>query len=152
MRLGHEDLIPLKTVDRLFATRAGEYISLPQIIVVGDQSSGKSSILEGLTKLPFPRESELCTRFATQIVFRREQVQRSISVSIIPHNDATDEHAAKVRAWGKPDLKEMDASTFAAIMKEVRLPIKKITFLLALNSLIGSYCNGARSRECEWAK
>ena len=122
VRLGHEDLIPLKTVDRLFATGAGEYISLPQIIVVGDQSSGKSSILEGLTKLPFPRESELCTRFATQIVFRRDPVQ-SISVSIIPHNDATDEHAAKVRAWAKPDLREMDGSTFAAIMKEVHLPL-----------------------------
>ena len=131
VRLGQEDLIPLKTVDRLFATGAGEYISLPQIIVVGDQSSGKSSILEGLTKLPFPRESELCTRFATQIVFRREQVQRSISVSIIPHNDATDEHAAKVRAFRKQDLREMDVSTFTAIMKEVHLTISNHTFTLS---------------------
>jgi len=122
VRLGHEDLIPLRIVDRIFATGAGEYISLPQIVVVGDQSSGKSSVLEGLTKLPFPRESDLCTRFATQIVFRRDPIQ-SISVSIIPHNDVTDEHAAKVRDWAKPDLREMDASTFAAIMKKVPLPI-----------------------------
>ena len=38
-----------------------------KLVVVGDQSSGKSSVLEGLTDLPFPRDNGLCTRFATQI-------------------------------------------------------------------------------------
>lgn len=52
-------------------------------MVVGDQSSGKSSVLEGLTDLPFPRDNGLCTRFATQITFRRAE-KSSITVSIIP--------------------------------------------------------------------
>ncbi len=58
-------------------------VRLLQLVVVDDQSSGKSSVLEGLTKLPFPGDSTLCTRFATQIVFRRAE-RESIAVSIIP--------------------------------------------------------------------
>lgn len=42
-------------------------LSLPQIIVCGDQSAGKSSVLEALTEIPFPRSDSLCTRFATEI-------------------------------------------------------------------------------------
>lgn len=61
----------LEKIDRLFACNVGEYVDLPQLVVVGDQSSGKSSVLEALTRLPFPRESGLCTMFATQITFRR---------------------------------------------------------------------------------
>lgn len=61
----------LDKIERLFACNVGDYVALSQLIVAGDQSSGKSSILEGLTKLPFPRDSDFCTRFATQIIFRR---------------------------------------------------------------------------------
>ena len=65
------DPILLNKIDKLFECGVGDYIDLPQLVVVGDQSSGKSSVLEGLTNLPFPRDSGLCTRFATQITFRR---------------------------------------------------------------------------------
>jgi len=61
--LGSPDL--LKKIDRLFAYNVGEYVDLPQLMVVSDQSSGKSSVLEASTRLPLPRESGLCTRFAT---------------------------------------------------------------------------------------
>ena len=74
-------------IDKLFACGVGELVDLPQIVVVGDQSSGKSSVLEGLIKKPLPRDSGLCTRFATQIVFRRA-ADSHISVSIIPDRDA----------------------------------------------------------------
>lgn len=37
-------------------------LQVPQIAVVGVQSSGKSSVLESLTKIPFPRDSTTCTR------------------------------------------------------------------------------------------
>lgn len=45
----------LDAVDKLRSQGLGHYnISLPQLIVCGDQSSGKSSLLEGLTRLRFP--------------------------------------------------------------------------------------------------
>jgi hypothetical protein len=87
----------LDKIDRLFECGVGKYVSLPQLVVVGDQSSGKSSVLEGVTGLPFPRDSGLCTRFATQITFRRDAVE-SISVSITPPKHATPQHAAAVSA------------------------------------------------------
>ena len=111
----------LDKIDKLFACGAGEYVPLPQLIVVGDQSSGKSSVLEGLTSLPFPRDSGLCTRFATHITFRRGP-EASISVSVTPASSANAEHAKKLKAWGKPDLKALDVTTFSDIMTEVREP------------------------------
>lgn len=80
---GLGDPILLEKIDKLFAGNVGEYISLPQIVVVGDQSSGKSSVLAGLMRLPFARDSGLCTRLATQIIFRRSVEEKSV-ISIIP--------------------------------------------------------------------
>ncbi|KAB2569166.1 Interferon-induced GTP-binding protein Mx2 [Lasiodiplodia theobromae] len=109
----------LSKIDKLFACNVGHHIDLPQIVVVGDQSSGKSSVLEGLTRLPFPRDSGLCTRFATQITFRRSQAA-CVSVSIIPGKDATQDHADAARAWKKADLAALDLSAFTSIMQEVQ--------------------------------
>ncbi|GAM89858.1 hypothetical protein ANO11243_078980 [Dothideomycetidae sp. 11243] len=73
----------MDTVDRLRKAGLGAVVQLPQIVTVGDQSSGKSSTLEAITGNPFPRKENLCTRFATQIVLRRASVE-SVSVAIIP--------------------------------------------------------------------
>lgn len=108
----------LEKIDKLFACGVGELVDLPQIVVVGDQSSGKSSVLEGLIKKPLPRDSGLCTRFATQFVFRRA-AKTSISVSIIPDRDAPDAHINKTRAWKKDNLKSLDSKAFVDIMSEV---------------------------------
>ncbi|CAH0019345.1 unnamed protein product, partial [Clonostachys rhizophaga] len=108
----------LEKIDRLFACKAGDYIDLPQLVVVGQQSSGKSSVLEGLTGLPFPRDNGLCTRFATQITFRRSN-ESKISASIIPSKDCSDKHRRSMQSWGKKELDILDAKSFAAIMREV---------------------------------
>ncbi|MCI42466.1 dynamin-related protein 4C-like, partial [Trifolium medium] len=41
---------------------AKEGIQLPTIVVVGDQSSGKSSVLESLAGISLPRGQGICTR------------------------------------------------------------------------------------------
>lgn len=112
------DPVMLDKIDRLFACNVGDYIDLPQVVVVGDQSSGKSSVLEGLTNLPFPRDSGLCTRFVTKITFRRSQLAR-ILITIIPAKNSSTEHAEHVRGWAKADLRNLDEKTFADIVKEV---------------------------------
>lgn len=110
----------LEKIDKLFACNVGEYISLPQLVVVGDQSSGKSSVLEGLTKLSFPRDSGLCTRFATQIMFRRDVKleNREISASIIPASGNADEDQ-KLRAWKVSGLETLGEIGFMQMMRQV---------------------------------
>lgn len=54
-------------VDKLRRTGLSGVVELPQLIVCGDQSSGKSSVLEAITEIPFPRKENLCTRFATDV-------------------------------------------------------------------------------------
>ncbi|KAF9273917.1 hypothetical protein BGZ68_001095 [Mortierella alpina] len=72
-------------------------ITIPQIAILGDQSSGKSSVLEAITRLSFPRNIETCTRFATQVSMRqseREELSAHIEGELIfnqnhLHLDAT---------------------------------------------------------------
>jgi GTP-binding protein EngB required for normal cell division len=71
----------LDTVDSLKDLGIGDIVNLPQIIVVGDQSSGKSSVLEAISRLRFPVKGGLCTRFATELILRRNK-QSKINVSI----------------------------------------------------------------------
>lgn len=112
------DPATLDKIDQLFACNIGNYIDLPQVIVVGDQSSGKSSVLQGLTDLPFPRDSGLCTKFATHITFRRSEAKH-INVKIIPYINASSEHVERVCAWGKSNIPSLDGEIFTKIMQEV---------------------------------
>ena len=73
----------LNIVDSLRQCGIDDIIPLPQLVVCGDQSSGKSSVLEAITEIPFPRKENLCTRFATEIVLRRSP-KSSIATKIIP--------------------------------------------------------------------
>ena len=84
-----------------------------------DNYSGKSSVLEGLTGLPFPRDSALCTRFATHIAFRRT-AHTEVSVSILPTANAHPDHAEKLKKYQKV-LEDLDQPMFAEILQEVSL-------------------------------
>ena len=59
-----EQLIPvINKLQDVFNSVGGEQIDLPQIVVVGSQSSGKSSVLENIVGKDFlPRGSGIVTR------------------------------------------------------------------------------------------
>lgn len=79
----------LDFVDCLRSQGISHYVSLPQIIVCGDQSSGKSSVLEAISGVSFPIKSNLSTRFPTELVLRKTS-QTGVSVSIVPHQARTE--------------------------------------------------------------
>ncbi|KAM0249515.1 hypothetical protein ACHAQJ_009021 [Trichoderma viride] len=74
-------------------------VKLPQIVVVGDQSAGKSSVLEALSGTPFPRDAGACTRFATEIRLRRAK-EPNIKVSIIPDKNRPYNEQARLLQYG----------------------------------------------------
>lgn len=85
-----EDQIDLlDSIDCLRSQGISHYVSLPQIIVCGDQSSGKSSVLEAISGVSFPIKSNLCTRFPTELVLRKTP-HIGVRVSIVPHHSRSE--------------------------------------------------------------
>jgi GTPase SAR1 family protein len=76
-----------------------EGIDLPRLVVCGDQSSGKSSVLTAITGIPFPRAGGTCTRFVTQIVLRHSATHSSKIVSIEPGRDRSQQDQARLRSF-----------------------------------------------------
>lgn len=95
-----------------------------QLVVVGDQSSGKSSLLESLTGIPFPTNTELCTRYVTQFTCRRD-IESRVDVRLLPGPSATAERKLKLGAFQPPSLKPEEFNKkFAEILDQVRLLTK----------------------------
>nr|POE80975.1 interferon-induced gtp-binding protein mx3 [Quercus suber] len=121
----HRELLDI--IDKLRSLGVTRYIDLPQIIVCGDQSSGKSSVLEAVSGLSFPTKDTLCTRFATELVLRRDETPR-VHVAIIPGVDRTQEEIGNLSKFGheinvlKPDLsKVVEEAKKAMGLSEVKL-------------------------------
>ncbi|KAI4602863.1 hypothetical protein KJ359_008083 [Pestalotiopsis sp. 9143b] len=80
----------LDTIHGLRNHGVGQLIDLPRIIVVGDQSSGKSSVLESILRVRFSFEDELCTRFATELILRTGP-ELNFNVQIQPAESANED-------------------------------------------------------------
>ena len=96
--LSEDGLKLLDDIDRLRAQGINQYVELPQIVVVGDQSSGKSSVLDAISGVRFPANDGLCTRFATEVVLRRSSLE-SASVKILPKPGTTGERKLKLEGF-----------------------------------------------------
>jgi hypothetical protein len=86
----------LDTVAQVRKCGLESILSLPQLVVCGDQSAGKSSVLEALTEIPFPRNDNLCTRFATEIILRRAP-NNSLTIKIIPDDQRPTHEQTKIK-------------------------------------------------------
>ncbi|EAW16392.1 putative dynamin GTPase [Aspergillus fischeri NRRL 181] len=95
----------LDKVDELRTIGVGSLVELPQLIVCGNQSSGKSSVLEAISRVRFPAKSNVCTRFATEVILRRNASFSKIKVSIEPGPSRTDEdERRRLRSFAYEDL------------------------------------------------
>lgn len=90
----------LDTVAQVRKCGLESILSLPQLVVCGDQSAGKSSVLEALTEIPFPRNDNLCTRFATEIILRRAAAD-SLTIKVIPDTDRTAKDQDHIRGFSE---------------------------------------------------
>lgn len=93
----------LDTVDEIRRHGVNRYVSLPQLIVCGDQSSGKSSVLEAISGVQFPVNDGLCTRFTTEVILRRA-TKSLATVKLIPPKDAPSSHKDKLSLFEKSSI------------------------------------------------
>jgi hypothetical protein len=84
-----DDVKLLDTIDTLRGLGIDKDIPLPQLVVVGEQDAGKSSVLEAISNIHFPTDSGACTRFATEVVLRRSTIP-NIRASLLLHDEGTD--------------------------------------------------------------
>lgn len=92
----HRDLLDI--IDSLRSQGVNRYVDLPEIIVCGDQSAGKSSVLEAISGMPFPTKDGLCTRFATELILRRGR-EVNTKVSITPGESRFGEDKERLESW-----------------------------------------------------
>ncbi|KAJ5367956.1 Dynamin [Penicillium cataractarum] len=91
----------LNQIDRVRALGVGDHIALPQLVVCGDRSAGKSSVLEGISGCPFPRQDGLCTRFPNEIVLRHNTAISRKAASLIPSPSRTSQEKDLFAAFSR---------------------------------------------------
>ncbi|KAH7176188.1 P-loop containing nucleoside triphosphate hydrolase protein [Dactylonectria macrodidyma] len=82
--------------------------------VIGDQKSGKSSVLEAICRVPFPVDEALCTRFPTEVV-QRKSAEEAVAVTI-KVTGRRDNHQALTGFYKK--LSSSDSAGLTAAMQE----------------------------------
>lgn len=110
--LGNTVIPIVNKLHDIFAQLGSQYsIDLPQVAVVGSQSSGKSSVLEALVGRDFlPRGSDICTR-------------RPLLLQLIRRPRKADE---AVEEWGEfLHLKDMKFFDFSGIRREIQVSEKE---------------------------
>ncbi|KAI4092024.1 MAG: hypothetical protein LQ344_003678 [Seirophora lacunosa] len=129
-----------EAIDELRSCGANHEIGLPELVIVGDQSAGKSSLLQSLTDIPFPVADGLCTRFPTRIVSRRTPNQSDVTkISIEPNGfDWTWQYpppadrAKRLEAYGhfEHSSPNITSKSFRDVVEEVKelMDIKRSTF------------------------
>ncbi|KAF4637832.1 hypothetical protein G7Y89_g237 [Cudoniella acicularis] len=112
------------SIDQLRRCGAGQDLDLPQLVIVGKQSAGKSSLLQSLTDIPFPVGSRLCTQFAMRIISRRtrpgttDMVQATIEQGDVnPFSNREDD--ARTKDFRK-NMTSMTAEAFEDLINEAK--------------------------------
>jgi hypothetical protein len=79
----------------------GEDIDLAQLVVCSDQSTGKSSVPEGITELPFLRQDGVCTKFPTEIILQHSAGQQVNIATVIRANKRSDASKSELRRYSR---------------------------------------------------
>ncbi|KAI0832151.1 P-loop containing nucleoside triphosphate hydrolase protein [Hypoxylon sp. FL0890] len=114
----HKTLMDI--IDKLRSKGINRYVNLPQIVVCGDQSSGKSSVLQAISGMSFPTKDSLCTRFATELILRHtdEHAVEKCRVTISPGADRSDQEKMRLEQFQHTEIP--DQYNIGALVDEAK--------------------------------
>ena len=97
-----------------------QLLTSAKLIVIGDQNTGKSSVLQAITGLSFPVEDGTCTRFPIQISFRQAPGPPKVTASIVPGQLSEDDATLRERTQDfRIEQKEITPELMGQIIQEV---------------------------------
>ncbi|KAM5358931.1 hypothetical protein ACJZ2D_014881 [Fusarium nematophilum] len=117
-----QDARILEAMDRLRELGVDRQYDLPQIIVCGAQSAGKSSVLESIVQIPFPRSDKTCTKYATKVTIVRNPTI-SVAVKIQPDRGRPTDEIKRLRAFERAAKGQEGGSKLGKFMAEAHIEI-----------------------------
>ncbi|EAW08522.1 uncharacterized protein ACLA_032580 [Aspergillus clavatus NRRL 1] len=81
----------LETIEQLRALGIGTTFEFPKFVVCGDQSVGKTTVIQAISRVRLPTNS---TRLATELIIRKSEVPQA-KVTIEPGSSRTDEEEVR---------------------------------------------------------
>ncbi|KFV47239.1 Interferon-induced GTP-binding protein Mx, partial [Tyto alba] len=109
----------LDLVDSLRALGIEKDLALPAIAVIGDQSSGKSSVLEALSGIALPRGNGIVTRCPLELKLRRIPATKAWKGKICYRNTSTELQNASEVEKAIRQAQDVVAGTRGAISGEL---------------------------------
>ncbi|SPO04599.1 uncharacterized protein DNG_07284 [Cephalotrichum gorgonifer] len=119
-----ENRILFEAIDFIQSSDLKHHVEIPELVVIGEQSTGKSSLLQALIDIPFPVGTGCCTRFATRVVSERTPPGTKSRVKIRIEAPQT-----PIPEFGEPEecpeyefaAESLSADEFDKIIKEARI-------------------------------
>lgn len=114
-------------------------------MVIGDQSSGKSSVPQAITRLPFPVDDTLCTRFPTEVSLRRSAGAETISAEIrtapneLIRNSGSDRHGEETidaRSWGGDNTENPIGEEVVHVLQCTSYPFRSRGFAVEFKRML----------------
>ncbi|NXD81825.1 MX protein, partial [Halcyon senegalensis] len=106
-------------IDSLRALGIDKDLALPAIAVIGDQSSGKSSVLEALSGIALPRGNGIVTRCPLELKLKRIPATQAWKGRICFHNTSTELQNASEVEKAIRQAQDVVAGTGGAISGEL---------------------------------
>ncbi|KAF5639238.1 dynamin family [Fusarium sp. NRRL 52700] len=107
----------IEIIDRLRDLGVERHNPLPQVVVCGAQSAGKSSVLEAITEIPFPRSIQMCTRYVTMVTLAYNQFE-STTITILPGSSRNADDKARLRSFKEVIYENEPKSQLKTLMEK----------------------------------
>ncbi|KAF4452852.1 P-loop containing nucleoside triphosphate hydrolase [Fusarium albosuccineum] len=107
----------IETIDKLRELGVQRINPLPQVVVCGAQSSGKSSVLEAITEIPFPRSRQMCTRYVTRVTLAYNFTE-SVSVTIEPGGSRVGPEKKRLKKFARTESGDQSRERLREYMEE----------------------------------